>query len=147
VGNHNAATLRRLGSHGGPLACVSGLLLSETALTDLALNVTTPKAVAFDPTQGSSLLPCLQRMPCLRNLDLTTPYLPQDYDQHLAPKNTTPVKINYHGPRTFLDHLVFGLSAPFLQDVLFSLYTSHPLPYLSRVIDDVREKFRSVSYE
>jgi hypothetical protein len=38
-----------------------------------------------------------------------------------------------------------GLSAPSLRDVRFELIQRFPLPYLSRVIDDVREEFRSVS--
>ena len=38
-----------------------------------------------------------------------------------------------------------GLSAPFLLDARFQLSITTPLLYLSRVIDDVREEFRSVS--
>jgi hypothetical protein len=38
-----------------------------------------------------------------------------------------------------------GLSAPSLQDVRFLLYIRFPLLYLSRVIDNVTEEFRSVS--
>jgi hypothetical protein len=38
-----------------------------------------------------------------------------------------------------------GLSAPSLQDARFELDNEFPLVYLSRVIDDVREDFRSVS--
>jgi hypothetical protein len=38
-----------------------------------------------------------------------------------------------------------GLSAPSLQDARFVLCINLPLLYLSRVVDDVREEFRSVS--
>lgn len=109
--NQSDLPLRRLGLHGGPLAYVSRLLLSETTLTDLALKVTPPKAAAFGPTQGMYFLPCLQRMQCLRNLDLNTLYDSRDgspwyyCNLHLGPKVTTVTTVpmpeltrfHYHG--------------------------------------------------
>jgi hypothetical protein len=155
--------LRRLKLYVGSIAAffASGLLSSEKALTDLSLNVTTRNAPVFDPSQVSSLLACLQGMQCLRNLDLTIfyPYRYQDLlgqdsqdSQHLpVPKDTAPVSMSeltrfcYSGPTTFLNHFLSGLSAPSLQDVSFRFCTNFPLPYLSRVIDEVREGCRSVS--
>jgi hypothetical protein len=144
--------LRHLGLYGGSLAYVSGLLLSATALTDLTLNLTTPNATDFDPSQGSSLLAYLQGMQCLRNLVLTTPFDPLDFQseyQNSVPKDTTVpmlelTRLHYYGLTTFLNNLMFGLSAPSLQDAYFGLCTI-PLLYLSRVVDDVREDFQSVS--
>jgi F-box-like len=144
--------LRHLGLYGGSLAYVSGLLLSATALTDLTLNLTTPNATDFDPSQGSSLLAYLQGMQCLRNLVLTTPFDPLDFQseyQNSVPKDTTVpmlelTRLHYYGLTTFLNNLMSGLSAPSLQDAYFGLCTI-PLLYLSRVVDDVREDFQSVS--
>lgn len=57
--------LRRLVLYCGPLAFLSGILLSVTfrALTDLDLIVTS-NAAGFDPSQGASLLACLQGIQC-----------------------------------------------------------------------------------
>jgi len=142
--------LRRLGLSGGrSLAFASGLLLSATALTDLTLNVTSNGAV-FDPSQASCLLASLQGMRCLRTLDLTTPYDYRDFQsQHSTPKDIVSLlkltHFQYSGPTIFLNNLISGLSAPSLQDARFVLYTNFPPLYLSRVIDDIREEFRSVS--
>ncbi|KAF8504881.1 hypothetical protein F5888DRAFT_800475 [Russula emetica] len=141
--------LRRLTLYGASLASVSGLLLSATALTDLTLTVSSNVAV-FDSSQGSFLLACLQGMQCLRSLDLTTPYDRRDSrSQHLTPKNIVPLlkltRFHYSGPTMLLNNFMSGLSAPSLQDVRFVLYNKSPLLYLSRVIDDLREEFRSVS--
>jgi hypothetical protein len=142
--------LRRLGLYGASLASVSGLLLSATALTDLTLSVTS-NAALFDPSQGSFLLACLQGMQCLRSLDLTKKYDRRDFQfQHSTTlKDIVPLlkltRFHYSGAATFLNSLMSGLSAPSLQDARFALSIESPLLYLSRVIDDVSEDFRSVS--
>ncbi|KAF8504882.1 hypothetical protein F5888DRAFT_800517 [Russula emetica] len=141
--------LRRLTLYGASLASVSGLLLSATALTDLTLTVSTNAAV-FDSSQGSFLLACLQGMQCLRSLDLTTPYDSRDsWSQHSTPKDIVPLlkltHFHYSGTTIFLNNLMSGLSAPSLQDANFALCLRFPLLYISRVIDDVREEFRSVN--
>jgi hypothetical protein len=149
--------LRRLILHSGSFAPVSGLLLSATALTDLTLSVT-HKVAVFDPSQASSPVACLQGMQCLRSLDLTPTYdlrLKDLLSQHSTHwKHSTPrdivqllklTRFHYDGPTTFLDSLMSGLSAPSLQDACFELCVESPLLCLSRVIDDVREGFRSVS--
>lgn len=59
--------LRRLTVKSIGLIFIFDFLLSATALTDLTLVVDTP----LGPTPETSLLACLQAMPCLLNLDLT----------------------------------------------------------------------------
>jgi hypothetical protein len=129
----------------------------RTALTDLTLNFSSfsyPRD--FDSLRGSSLLTYLQGMQRLRSLHLTTPYDFPDFlarSQHSrVPENTIATvpmseltSFYYYGPTTSLNHLISGLSAPSLQDVRFVLCPKIPLPCLSRVIDEVREEFRSVS--
>jgi len=129
---------------GASPATVSGLLLS--ALIDLTLDLT-PNAANFDPSQGKFLPACLQGMQCLRSLDLTAPYHLPD-SQRPTPKDFALLKLtrfNFTGPTRLLNNLMSELSAPSLQDAHFMLYDTSPLLYISRVIDDVREEFRSVS--
>ncbi|KAI0274179.1 hypothetical protein BGY98DRAFT_1188694 [Russula aff. rugulosa BPL654] len=149
--------VRRLGLYGGSIAFfVSGILSSATALTDLTLNFTTSNLVDFDVSQGSSFLACLQGMQRLRKLDLTIQLnlrvFLSESEQSPDPKDTTvtvPMSelthFYYSGPNTFLNHLMSRISAPSLQDARFQVCAKYSLPYLSRVIDDVREEFRSVS--
>jgi hypothetical protein len=141
--------LRRLRLYGASLASVSGLLLSATALTHLTLSVTSNDAV-FDSSQGSLFRASLQGMQCLRTLHLTIPYHPRDpQSQHSTPKDIVPLlkltRFQYTGPTMFFNNLMSGLSAPSLQDTRIVLCIGFPSLYLSRVIDDVREEFRSVS--
>jgi hypothetical protein len=144
--------LRRLTLYCGSLASISGLLLSATALTDLTLSLA-PNPADFYPSQGSSLLSCLQGTQCLRSLGLTTQYDPRDFQsQHsIATRKDTIVpllkltRFRYSGPTTFLNDLMSRLSAPSLQDTRFVLCRYSHLLYLSRVIDQVSEEFRSVS--
>jgi hypothetical protein len=142
--------LRRLRLYGGSVASVSGLLLSATALTDLTLRFTPTNAAGFDPSAGSFLLACLRGMRCLHNLDLTTKFDFRDFpSQHSTSRDIVPLskltRFHYSGPSTFLNSFMSGLSAPSLQDARFALCINFPLLYLSRVIDDVREEFRSIS--
>jgi hypothetical protein len=140
--------LRRLRLCSGSPSFVSRLLLSTTALTNLTLEVTSDAAL-FELSRGSSLLVCLQRMQCLRSLDLTTPYYSRDPWSESPQDTTVPMseltRLHYSGLAAFFSHLMSGLSAPSLQDARLELFRRFPLPYLSRVIDDVREEFRSVS--
>lgn len=59
--------LRHLTVKSITFASIFDFLLSATALTDLTLVIDTP----FGPTPETSLLACLQVMPCLLSLDLT----------------------------------------------------------------------------
>ena len=138
--------LRRLELYGGSLAFSSRLLSSVTALTDLTLSVGSD-FVLFDLTQGPLFLACLQGMQSLRSLDLTTPChslgsFPRR-SQHSDSKEDPVLmseltRIHYSGLPTFLDNLMSGLSAPFLQDAHFVPCTESPFLCLSPVIDDVR---------
>ena len=87
-----------------------------------------------------------------RSLYLTIEYDPRDIfrSKHPVPKDATApmselTRFHYYGPPTFLNDFMSELSAPSLQDALFSLCTKTPPLYLPHVIDDVREEFRSVS--
>ena len=98
----------------------------------------------------SFLLTCLQGMQCLCSLHLTTPNDLQDtQSQDSTHKDIVPLlkltRFHYFGPTIFLNNLISRLSAPSLQDACFVLCIGNPFLYLSRVIDDVREEFRSVS--
>ena len=131
-------------------ASAAGLLLSATALTILTLDLTS-KATGFDLSLGPFLLARLRDMACLHDLYLVTPeHLQDSQPQHSTPKDIVPLlKLTYSyylGSSIFLNSFMPGLSTPSLQDALFSLNVIRvPFLYLSRVIDDVREDFRSAS--
>jgi hypothetical protein len=122
---------------------------SSSDCDDLTLNVPF-NAANFNPLHNSSqesiLLACLQGMQCLCSLDLTT-------SDHLIglppPKDIVPLlkltHFHYSGPTLFLNNLMSGISAPSLQDARFQLRTRSPFLYFSRVIDESREEFRSIS--
>ena len=144
--------LQRLRLYGASLASVSGLLLSAKALTNLTLDVRSDSS-SMDSSQRSFLLASLQGMQCLRNLYLETGIRdnhPEDHSQYSTPKDIIPLSkltyFHYAGSTIFLNDLMSGLSAPSLQDASF-LFVRFPSPflYLSRIIDDVKEEFRSVS--
>jgi hypothetical protein len=142
--------LRRLRLCKNP-AAVSGLLLSATTLIVLTLDFRND-ATGFDPSQVSVLLACLQGMLCLHRLYLTTPDDVRDYQSlHSTHKDIVPLLkltyFGYSGSTIFLNNFMSGLSAPSLRHALFVLntYIGFPLLHLPRVIDDVREEFRSVS--
>lgn len=137
--------LRRLKLYNAPLASVSGLLLSATALTDLTLNLT---GLTPGPASQSDLVTCLQGMQSLRSLDLTATYYSQT-SQHPTPNDMVPLsrltRFHYSGPTVLLNNLMSGLSAPALQDARFAVGVRFSLLCLSRMIDDVRDEFRSIS--
>jgi hypothetical protein len=137
--------LRRLTLYDTSLASVSGLLSSATVLTDLNLDVSSD-ATVIDSSQGSFFLACLQGMQSLRSLHLTTP--DGFRDSHSTPKDIVPLlkltHFHYDGSISFLNDLMSGLSAPSLQDARFEFYIEFPFLHYSRLIDDVREEFRSV---
>ena len=147
-------SLRRLTLLNCPtFASVSGFLLSATALTNLTLSVTVThtNAVVFDsdPSQGWFLLACLRSMQCLHTLHLSAELDPRDLpSQHSTPKDIVSLlKLTtfiYDGPTTLLNSFISGLSAPSLQNVSLEFSVKFPFLYLSRIIDDVREEFRSV---
>jgi hypothetical protein len=138
--------LRRLNLDCISLASVSRFLLSATALTDLMLLVHS----ATDPSTETSLLACLRSMHCLRNLDLSILLHPLDYpSRHSVPKDTVPMseltRFHYSGHNTFLNNLMAGFSAPSLQDVRFMLCNLIPILHIPRLIDGLREQYRTVN--
>ena len=143
--------LRRLRLFGVSLRTISELLSSARALADLTLTIPSDDLV-FHPPQESILLQCLQGMQCLRSLDLTltTRYGFTDGETRYSIPNNDIVpllkltRFHYNGHTIFLNNLIPRLSAPSLQDVNF-LCTRSPFLYFSRVIDNLREEFRSVS--
>ena len=142
--------LQRLRLYEAPLASISGLLLSATALTDLTLTNSRSNAAVFGSSEGSFLLTCLQGMQSLCSLDLTAPYFPRDFQfQHSFTKDIVPLlkltRFHYSGPTIPLNNLMSGLSVPSLQDARFVLCARIPFLYFSRVINDVRDEFRSIS--
>ena len=139
--------LRRLELYGFPsIVSMSGLLLSAAALTDFTLCGPFTTDFKSDSLEGLSLLACLQGMQCLHSLNLRIPHCSQS--QHETSKNIVPLsqltRFHYSGPTILLNNLISGLSAPSLKDAHFVLRIRSPLLYLSRLIDDVSEEFRSV---
>jgi hypothetical protein len=145
--------LRRLSLRGGvSLTSISGFLLSATALTHLFLLL---DDTAFSPSSETTLLTCLQGMPCLRRFHLITtllgPLSPLDSpSQPLTTKDIVLLSkltcFVYSGPSVLLDALVAGLSAPSLRDVSihFADATSPPTVHLSRFISEIEEHYYAI---
>ena len=136
--------LRRLKLDHVSLSLISGFLLSATALTDLSLQIDT----GFSPSQETSLLACLQGMPCLHSLSLTIlsdfpmqPSTPKDII--LLPKLTF---FYYGGYNLLLDALVAGLSAPSLRDVDINFFGvfQPPIGHIPRFISEIREYYYAI---
>jgi hypothetical protein len=139
--------LRRLELNNVSLTSVSGFLLSATALTDLYLVINT----AFSSSTETSLLACLQGMPCLGHLDLCIFSSPLDPPSQPTPKYIVPLskltRFHYTGTCLFLGTLVAGLSAPSLRDVNINYYLATdwpPFVQLSRFISEVEERYHAV---
>jgi hypothetical protein len=143
--NSQLRRLRLLGQVS--LASISGFLLSTTALTDLHLEID----FAFCPSQGTSLLACLQGMPCLRILDLDLINSPDSPPQPSTSKDIVSLSkltsFHYRGHNNlFLDALVARLSAPSLWDVKidFSKAVEPHIEHLPRFIDEIQESYYAV---
>jgi F-box-like len=136
--------LRRLQLERVSLACVSRLLLSATALTDLTLQIDT----AFSPSHETSLLACLQGMHFLRRLDLQTSYFLEIPQRPPTPKDIVSLPkltcFRYFGNIVCLDILAAGLSAPSLQDVDIDFPVELPIVHLSRLINEIEEHYHAV---
>jgi hypothetical protein len=115
-------SLRRLRLERVYFPSISGFLLSATALTDLFLRIDTVFGVdtVFGQPASSktTLLACLQGMPCLRSLELST-YLylssPPPTPRDIVPLSKL-TRFRYHGQSNVLSALA-GISAPCLRDV------------------------------
>ena len=139
--------LRRLELYEVSLTFISGFLLSATALTKLSLRIDT----AFGSSAETSLLVCLQGMPCLDHLDLFILSESLGPSSPPTPKNIVPLSkltnFSYVGYRTCLDALVAGLSAPSLQDVSINYYKATvwpPCVHLSRFINEIERRYHAV---
>ena len=128
------------------LRSIIRFLSSTSTLTGLHLEVDT----AFGISPETSLLACLQGMPCLSSLDLT-----------ISLKSPSPVStpghkdivtlsklicFHYIGHSVFLDGVVAGLSAPSLRDLSmeFSDAIMFPIVHLTRFITETEEHYHVV---
>jgi hypothetical protein len=141
--------LRYLTLTGFYLTATSRILSSAKALTDLVLQVDT----VFGPSPGTSLLACLQGMPCLRSLCLFTSY--DAFKPPSQPSESTPnaslsklTRFRYDGHSTHLNALA-RLSAPYLRDVNIHLIDAIQPPNvnLSRFINEIEENYTAVHVE
>jgi hypothetical protein len=136
--------LRHLKLERATLASISGFLLSATALTDLILQV----GAAFSPSTETSLLACLQGMPCLCSLDLSLAH--KSPSQPPTPKDIVPLsKLTYFhfvGSSVDLEALAAGLSAPSLRDVNFKFRDEiwPPIVHLPRFNDEIEKSYYAV---
>ena len=137
--------LRSLTLRSVSLTSISGLLSSATSLTELVLGFHT----FFSPSAGMSFIANLQGMHCLRYLDLAFGPLSSP-SQPLTPKEVVPLskltKFCYVGSSVFLDALVAGISAPYLQnvDVKFRDAIQPPTVHLSRFIGEIEEHYQII---
>jgi hypothetical protein len=135
--------LRRLRLERVPFASISRFLLSATALTDLFLCVDT----LFPPE--TSLLACLQGMPCLRSLDLSVSSTLEPTSRPLTPEGIASLPkltcFRYGGDSRFLD-AVAGISATSVRDVdiQFIDATWPPIVHLPQFINETEEHYSAV---
>ncbi|KAH9173329.1 hypothetical protein EDB89DRAFT_1959217 [Lactarius sanguifluus] len=112
----SAPSLRRLTLHEVLSSCLSSLLSSATGLVELALTLT-------ESVPGASLFTNLQRMSCLRRLELildcgfscsdSDPPPPPSTGDVVPPSKLT--HLIFDGCRSYFQALVVGLAAPSLQ--------------------------------
>jgi hypothetical protein len=138
--------LRRLTLKRTSLASISEFLLSATALTHLSLKIDT----TFAASAETSLLACLQGMPCLHRLHLSlilgSPFQPSiPWFKDIVPLSEL-ICFSFVGNVVFLDTLVAGLSAPSLRDVDLRFYNKNsPLfVHLPRFINEMEERYHAI---
>jgi hypothetical protein len=138
--------LQHLRLAGFSLTSTSTLLSSLSTLTTLDLAIDT----AFGITPETSLLACLQVMPCLCRIDLVTSGLLKSPPPPSALNDIVPLlKLTYFryvGHSVFLDAIAAGLSAPFLQDLrmVFRDEISFPIVHLPRFISETGVHYHAV---
>jgi hypothetical protein len=127
------------------LRSIFRFLSSTSTLTGLHLEVDT----AFGISPETSLLACLQGMPCLSRLDLSISLNPPPVSTP-GHKNIVPLSnlicFHYTGHSVFLDGLVAGLSAPSLRDLSMEFFDSimFPIVHLTRFITETEEHYHAV---
>jgi hypothetical protein len=139
--------LRHLRLENVSLASISGFLLSATALTDLFLRIVTP----FGVSQETTLLACLQRMPCLGSLELfiSFPRYSVFSLQPSTPNNIVSLskltRFRYEGQSNTLNALD-GISTPSLQEVdIRFVDTDWPsIAHLPRFFNEIEEHYHAV---
>ncbi|KAI0249090.1 hypothetical protein BJV78DRAFT_1230259 [Lactifluus subvellereus] len=142
----SAASLQRLDLKNVFLNSLSQLLSSTIGLVDLTLHIDT---VSLSP--AVSLLAHLQRMSCLRSLELQAqkshPYTADGLETSTQRGDIVALskltRFYFDGSRQCLEAVAAGLSAPFLQDLKIHLNEDpvKSLPHLSRFIRDVEGQF------
>jgi hypothetical protein len=141
-------SLRRLTLRGVALTRTSPLLASATGLVELALNL----SVGYGTLPEGSLLANLQRMSCLRRLELKLSYIFQGIAIFPSPSpsagDAVPLSqltdITFMGHCSYLQMLVVGLAAPSLQRLDVEIYraaTIFSIPHLCRFICDTENQF------
>ncbi|KAH9030125.1 hypothetical protein EDB85DRAFT_1454579 [Lactarius pseudohatsudake] len=150
----SAQCLQRLTLREVAPGCLSPLLSSATSLVELALTL----RVAHIARPEASLLTNLQRMSCLRRLELNVVEWP-----HINPACAYPpasagdvvplsklTHLLFSGHRLYLQELVVGLAAPSLQQLDAELcgYSYYgfpgPIPHLCKFICDTECQFTTV---
>jgi hypothetical protein len=147
----SAPCLRQLTLRGVVPDCLSPLLSFTTGLVELALTLNTLPPEA-------SLLPNLQRMSCLRRLELYLKYRPFTMAEDPPTYAGDIVSLShlthliFTGHRSYLQELVVGLAAPSLQylDVELRSHSTHgsfPIPHLCKFLCDTEYQFTAVRLE
>jgi hypothetical protein len=139
--------LRHLLLEGFSFTSLSKLLLSLSTLTTLSLQIDTP----FSISPETSLLACLQGMPCLCRIDLVAPSSPlTSPPPPSALIDIVPLSkltyLRYVGHSVFMDAIAAGLSAPFLRDfyMVFQDGISSPIVHLSRFVSETEVHYHTV---
>ena len=142
--------LRRLKLSGFSLESTSRLLSSATSLTDLFLDINT---VSLTPE--ISLLVCLQGLPHLRRLALSTLSCPLDpQPQPKTFKDEVSISklthFRYAGNTVFLNAFMALLLAPSLRDIKFWFIDRiwpHFFVHIPQVIKEIKEYYHAVKVE
>ena len=156
----SASRLRRLNLQDAEPRYLSALLSTATGLVDLSLTIKIPLSPLTEESLIQSLIANLQRMPCLRRLELGVSYplfyqaLMGDGHTPLLPSPTGDIvplpnlmELVLTGEHIYLEALVATLAAPSLRylnaDFTDATHRVH-IPHLCRLICDAEHQFRLV---
>ena len=141
----SAPHLRRLKLDRISLTSISSLLSSSKMLVELSLTTYTLYPTAL-------LLAHLRGMPCLCRLELNRTGIPTSTDDLIPSTNPGDIfllskltSFHYLGRSSFLNALVAGFAAPYLEDVQIKLHndTKPPILHISRFINDIEKPYHS----
>jgi hypothetical protein len=148
-------SLQHLTLRGVEPSSLSPLLSSATGLVELALTL----SVEYRALPEYSLIANLQRMSCLRRLELKLSYLYQGIT--ITPSQPPPARARFAvslskltdlifiGHCSYLQMLVVGLAAPSLQRLDAEIYRTSPnlsVPHLCKFIRATGNKFVALSF-